>query len=123
MRKLLLEKIRLTWYLYFLFATFFLIKLQIPKIELGSGALTLFSVNSFLYGFYIGPIMSGQKARIEELTRIIRSEANALFSMLLETKSSVIKQKTNSKICSRTMSARCSVTDELLKASQNTRLS
>ena len=85
MRKLLLEKIRLTWYLYFLFATFFLIKLQIPKIELGSGALTLFSVNSFLYGFYIGPIMSGQKARIEELTRIIRSEANALFSMLLET--------------------------------------
>jgi hypothetical protein len=51
-----------------------------------SSALTLFSVNSFLYGFYIAPILSGQKARIDELQKIIRAEANALFSMMLKTK-------------------------------------
>jgi len=85
MRKLFLEKIRLSWYLVLLFATFLAIKLNVPKIELSGGALALFSVNSFLYGFYIGPIMSGQKTRIEELTRVVRSEANALFSIMLET--------------------------------------
>lgn len=51
-----------------------------------SGALTLFSVNSFLYGFYISPVLAAQKARIEEMHRIVRSEANAIFAMALVTK-------------------------------------
>jgi hypothetical protein len=51
-----------------------------------SGALTLFSVNSFLYGFYIAPILSLQKARIEELHKIVRAESNAIFGMVLSIK-------------------------------------
>ena len=43
----------------------------------------LFSVNSFLYGFYISPILGAQKARIEELHKIVRSEANAIFAMVI----------------------------------------
>jgi len=36
-----------------------------------------------LYGFYISPILSAQKARIEELHKIIRAESNAVFAMAL----------------------------------------
>lgn len=57
-----------------------------PAFTFEGGALTLFSVNSFLYGFYISPILGGQKSRIEELHKIIRSEANALFAMQLKLK-------------------------------------
>ena len=55
----------------------------IPQIKFEGGALTLFSVNSFLYGFYISPIINAQKARIEELHKIVRSEANAIFAMAI----------------------------------------
>lgn len=51
-----------------------------------TGALTLFSVNSFLYGFYIAPILSAQKSRVEELHKVIRAEANALFTIALISK-------------------------------------
>lgn len=57
-----------------------------PSQNFSSGALTLFSVNSFLYGFYIAPILSAQKGRIEELHKIVRAETNALFSMMIHTK-------------------------------------
>jgi hypothetical protein len=55
----------------------------VPGTTYGAGPLTLFSVNSFLYGFYISPILGAQKSRIEELHKIIRGEANALFSLTL----------------------------------------
>jgi len=55
----------------------------LPGQKFDSSALTLFSVNSFLYGFYIAPILSAQKGRIEEMHRIVRAEANALFSLVL----------------------------------------
>lgn len=58
----------------------------VPHIKFTSGALTLFSVNSFLYGFYIAPILAGQKARIEELHKIVRLESNAIFAMVLSIK-------------------------------------
>ena len=54
-----------------------------PSVKFDSGALTLFSVNSFLYGFYISPILSAQKSRVEELHKIIRFEANAIFAMII----------------------------------------
>jgi len=63
-----------------------LLSLTIPSHKFDSAALTLFSVNSFLYGFYIAPILGSQKARIEELHKIVRSEANALFSMVINLK-------------------------------------
>jgi len=58
----------------------------LPSVKFESGALMLFSVNSFLYGFYISPILGAQKARVEELHKIIRSEANAIFAMVLSLK-------------------------------------
>jgi hypothetical protein len=86
MRKLLLEKIRLSHYFFVLFIAYGLIVIHVPKMQFTSGALTLFSVNSFLYGFYLAPILSGQKNRIEELHRIARMEANAIFAMVLDLK-------------------------------------
>ena len=38
-----------------------LLVMFMPGIKFESGALTLFSVNSFLYGFYISPILGAQK--------------------------------------------------------------
>lgn len=86
MFNLLLMRIRLSWYFVIFFIIYFVLAMVLPRQDFGSSALTLFSVNSFLYGFYISPILAAQKARIEELHRIVRSEANALFAMVLETK-------------------------------------
>jgi hypothetical protein len=86
MKKFLLEKIRLSWYFAGFFLVYFVLLFLLPREKFNTGALTLFSVNSFLYGFYISPILSGQKARIDELHKIVRAEANAIFSMVLDTK-------------------------------------
>ncbi len=87
MKKFFLQKIRLSWYFVFFLIVFCLVCLLVPRYTFNSGALALFSVNSFLYGFYIAPILGAQKARVEELHKIVRSEANAIFSMAIKTKS------------------------------------
>ena len=81
-----LLKIRLTWYFVLFFCLYLFLTYKLPHQKFDSAALTLFSVNSFLYGFYISPIVSAQKSRVEELHKIIRSEANAIFAMVLSTK-------------------------------------
>lgn len=86
MKDLLLVKIRLSVYFWLLFAIFLILSFALPGYKFEAGVLTLFSVNSFLYGFYIAPILSAQKSRIDELHKIIRSEANALFSLVLKLK-------------------------------------
>lgn len=86
MRRYLLTRVRLTWYLIGFFVLFYLASSWLPSVKLEAPALTLFSVNSFLYGFYIAPILGAQKLRIEELHRIVRSETNSIFAMLLKTK-------------------------------------
>ncbi len=87
MQKFFLEKIRLSVYFWSLLIIFTIIALVVPHQKFSSGALALFSVNSFLYGFYIAPILSSQKARIDELHKIARSEANAVFAIALSIKS------------------------------------
>jgi hypothetical protein len=86
MRKPLLEKARLSHYFLLLYIVFTVLVAAAPDVTFEGGALTLFSVNSFLYGFYIAPILAAQKARIEELHKIVRSEANAIFAMVLSIK-------------------------------------
>lgn len=86
MKKILLSKIRLSWYFAFFFVGYFLLLAFLPRFKFEAAALTLFSVNSFLYGFYISPILSAQKARIEELHKIVRAESNAIFTIILATK-------------------------------------
>lgn len=81
-----LRKIRLSQYFIILLLLCSTAVFLLPDITFTSGALTLFSVNSFLYGFYIAPILSGQKSRIDELHKIVRSEANAIFSMVIHIK-------------------------------------
>lgn len=83
MKNFLLNKIRLSYYLVTLFILFVMLVMYAPDMRFTSGALTLFSVNSFLYGFYIAPILTLQKARIEELHKIVRAESNAIFAMVL----------------------------------------
>ena len=86
MKNFLLTKVRLSYYFWFFFFFFLGVSFLVPGTQFGAGALTLFSVNSFLYGFYIAPILSAQKNRIEELHKIVRSESNALFSLMIDTK-------------------------------------
>jgi hypothetical protein len=81
-----LMKIRLSWFFFGFLFIFMVLTFSLNGVAFSSAALTLFSVNSFLYGFYISPILNGQKARIDDLSRIIRAEANALFDILLKTK-------------------------------------
>lgn len=86
MKKFLLERIRLSWYFAGFFALYLGLLFILPHKAFTSGALTLFSVNSFLYGFYISPVLGAQKTRIEEMHKIVRSEANAMFAMALATR-------------------------------------
>ena len=86
MKDLFLNKIRLSYYLFGLIIFYFILFLFLPTMEFSGAILTLFSVNSFLYGFYISPILSGQKSRIDELHKIIRSEANSLYGIELKLK-------------------------------------
>ena len=82
----ILLQTRLSWFFLAFFLLFLDLALILKGVSFTPAALTLFSVNSFLYGFYIAPVLSTQKARTDELTRIVRAEANALFDLLLKTK-------------------------------------
>jgi hypothetical protein len=81
-----LLNIRLSVYFLFFLVLYFVLSFLVPARTFDGPALTLFSVNSFLYGFYIAPILSAQKTRIEELHKIVRAEANAMFTMALYTR-------------------------------------
>jgi hypothetical protein len=82
----LLMQIRLSWWFLLLLAIFADLSIMLQGVTFTPAALTLFSVNSFLYGFYIAPVLAGQKQRIDELSKAVRAEANSLFGMLLYTK-------------------------------------
>lgn len=82
-----LLKIRLSYWYVFLLAYFLGLAIFLPKLTFGGAQLTLFSVNSFLYGFYLAPLLAGQKGRIDELSKIVRNEAIALFTIRLKTRS------------------------------------
>lgn len=97
MKDLLLKKIRLSYYFLILFVIFLILVFLFPHIEFEGGALTLFSVNSFLYGFYISPILNGQKARIEDLHKIIRAESNSIFAMVVSIAKLPTKMRENIK--------------------------
>ena len=68
MKKFFLEKVRLSHYFFILLLGYLIIITLLPKVKFDSSALTLFSVNSLLYGFYIAPILNAQRARIEDTT-------------------------------------------------------
>ena len=86
MKNLLLVRIRLSTYFWMFFVLYFALTYVLPEYKFAAGSLALFSVNSFLYGFYISPILAAQKGRIDSLHQIVRSEANAMFDLVLDLK-------------------------------------
>lgn len=81
-----LLKIRLSYY-FAIFLIFFIgLLMVVPKPTLNTASLTLFSINSFLFGFYFTPALNNQKARVEELGKIIRSQSVAIFKILIKTR-------------------------------------
>src|SRR5215471_19056423 len=87
MKTFILTKVRLSWFFVIFFIIFLGLLYILPRFTFTAATLTLFSVNSFLYGFYISPILGAQKTRIEELHKIVRAEANAVFAIMLSIKS------------------------------------
>ncbi len=84
MKNFFLTKVRLTYYYPCLFIIFVLLIMFVPKQQLSGGPLALFSINSFLLAFYLGPILAGQKSRIDELAKTIRSESIAFFNIAIQ---------------------------------------
>lgn len=83
----LLLKIRLSWFFFIFLAIFLAMSYIVPVIEqLDRASFALLSINSFLYGFFITPVLTSQKTRIEELNKIVRAEASVMFDILLKTK-------------------------------------
>lgn len=81
-----LLRVRLSYY-FAIFLVFFIgLLMVVPKPTLGTASLTLFSINSFLFGFYFTPALNNQKARVEELGKIIRSQSVAIFKILVKTR-------------------------------------
>jgi hypothetical protein len=88
-----IDKIRLSNWFIIVFIVYLSIALSVPGIKLDSAVLTLFSVNSFLYGFYVSPIINYQKSRIDELHKLVRQETNALFEVAINLKGLKPKDK------------------------------
>jgi hypothetical protein len=84
MKTFLLKKVRLSAYYPVFFFLFLAIILATPKISLSGGQLTLLTVNSFLLAFYLGPIMSAQKQRLDELAKVVRNEAIVFFNIAIQ---------------------------------------
>ncbi len=64
---------------------FYLVLLQIsPQLKLTPGQLALFSVNSFLFGYYFAPMLSAQKARVAALITAVRQEEMAVLDILTQ---------------------------------------
>jgi len=82
----LLTKIRLSNYFIILLITFGVVTLLVDKVFLDKAALTLFSANSFLYGFYISPIIKTQNDRIDKLHELVRKEATKIYEIALYSK-------------------------------------
>ncbi len=77
-----LLNIRLTYIYPVLFVVFMIVLSYMQPAKLSSGQLALYGTNSFLFGFYFSPLLSNQKARIENLRQTIRSESMTILDIL-----------------------------------------
>lgn len=67
-----------------LFIIFLIILTYIRPVKLTPGQLALFSVNTFLFGFYFSPILNSQKSRVESLGKAVRKEVMNILDMLAQ---------------------------------------
>ncbi len=63
---------------------FVFIVLTIKQTKLTSGQLALFSVNTFLFGYYFAPLLSSQKARVASLITAARQEEMVILDILTQ---------------------------------------
>ncbi len=76
--------IRLSYLYPSLFVLFVVVLTYINHIQLTPGQLALFSVNTFLFGFYFSPILNGQKARVDSLAKTVRKETMMILDVLAQ---------------------------------------
>jgi hypothetical protein len=80
MRKLL--DIRLSYMAVIFFAIYIILILNYQQQKLTPGQLALFSVNTFLFGYYFSPLLSAQKSRVANLISTTRAEAMTILDAL-----------------------------------------
>jgi hypothetical protein len=79
-----LLKIRLSYIYPALFVVFFLALTLVHPQALTPGQLALYSVNTFLFGFYFSPLLSAQKARVDGLNKAVRQEVMVMLDILAQ---------------------------------------
>jgi hypothetical protein len=79
-----LLNIRLSYIYPVLFIVFMLLLTFVEPSKLTAGQLALYSVNSFLFGFYFSPLLSAQKGRVESLNKAVRQEVMTILDILTQ---------------------------------------
>lgn len=82
LKKLL--SIRLSALAWILFFTFIVVVFTIEPTKLTPGQLALFSVNSFLFGYYFAPLLASQKIRVAQLISTARQEEMTILDVLTQ---------------------------------------
>jgi hypothetical protein len=75
-------KIRLSVLAPVYFVVFAILVFVIPRQTLAAGQLALFSVNSFLFGYYVSPLLNTQKTRVAGLNALARQEEMTILDIL-----------------------------------------
>lgn len=79
-----LLRIRLSYLYLILFATFMALLIFVKHLVLTPGQLALFSVNSFLFGYYFGPVLLSQRTRVDTMNKTVRDETMVLLDVLTQ---------------------------------------
>jgi hypothetical protein len=76
--------IRMSVIAWILFVFFLAVIAMIHQRKLTPGQLALFSVNSFLFGYYFGPLLAAQKTRVAALISASRQEGTTILDILTQ---------------------------------------
>jgi len=79
-----LLSIRISVMAWVLFIGFLIVVATVHQRKLSAGQLALFSVNSFLFGYYFSPLLSAQKSRVGSLISAARQEEMTLLDILTQ---------------------------------------
>ncbi len=91
-----LTHIRLSTFAILLFACSIIFLYFYHQETLTAGQLALFSVNSFLFGYYFAPLLGAQKGRVGQLNTVARQETMVLLDIL--TQSHLLTEKTRKEL-------------------------
>lgn len=88
--------IRLSTFSILLFIGSLIFLKYYQQTTLTPGQLALFSVNSFLFGYYFAPLLGAQKARVGQLNTVARQETMVLLDILAQ--SHLLSEKTRKQL-------------------------